>query len=185
MDRYSTIIAEAGFSAAILAAWFVAARLVDRWLARHGEKRKAAPQRALYIAKVFDFGIALFAVLSLLVVWGIDHGSVFLFASSIVAVLGVALFAQWSILSNITASIVIFFTYRARLGDRVRVLDSKKSGIEGIIVDINLVQVVMRDDADNIIYYPNNLFIQKPVMTLPEASSPAPEASPPPETGSA
>ncbi|MDE0209738.1 MAG: mechanosensitive ion channel [Boseongicola sp.] len=181
------MIVEAGLSAAVFAGWFVAARLVDRWLARHGERRKAAPQRAFYIAKVFDFGLAVLAVLSLLLVWGIDHGSVFLFASSIIAVMSVSLFAQWSILSNVTASIVIFFTYRARLGDRVQVLDSNDSGIEGVIVDINLLQVVMRDDAGNVIYYPNNLFIQKPVMARPstprEATSPLPEASPPPETG--
>lgn len=179
------MVVEAGFSVAILVGCFVAARLVDRWLARHAEHKGVVPQRAFYIGKVFDLGLAVFAVLSILVVWGIDYSSVFLFAPSIVAVLGVGLVAQWSILSNVTASIVIFFTYRARLGDRVRVLDSKDSGIEGVIVDINLFQVVMQDDADNIIHHPNNLFIQKPVMTVPpappEATTPAPGTEPPPE----
>ena len=179
------MIAEVGLSAGILAAWFVASRLVNRWLARQGERRRAAPQRAFWIAKVFGFWLTVVAALSLLLVWGIDQGSVLLFASSIVAVLGVGLFAQWSILSNITASIVIFFAYRARLGDRVQVLDSNDSGIEGVIVDINLLQVVMRDDSGNIIYYPNNLFIQRPVMAQAGAAGSAPDTGQPPESDSA
>lgn len=164
------MIIEIGLSAAILAGYYCATRLVDRRLANLGERKKAAPQRAAYIAKVFDFGLALFAVLVIFLVWGIDYRSVFLFASSILAVLGVAFFAQWSILSNITASIVIFFTYRARIGDRVRVLDSEKNSIEGLIVDINLFQVLIQDAADNIIHYPSNLFIQKPLMKMPPQS---------------
>lgn len=165
------MIIELGLSAAILAGYYCAARWVGRWLTSLGEQKKAAPQRAVYIAKVFDFGIAVFAALALFLVWGIDYSGVLLFASSIVAVLGAAFFAQWSILSNITASIVIFFTSRARLGDRVRVLDSEEDekGIEGVIIDINLFQVVMQNATGNVIHYPNNQFIQKPVMTgLPQ-----------------
>ena len=160
------MIIETGFSAAILAGSYMATRLVGRWLVSYGERRKAAPQRAFYIGKVFDLGLVVLAVLAIFLVWGIDSRSVFLFASSLLAVLGIAFVAQWSILSNITASIVIFFCYRARLGDRVKVFDSAASGIEGVIVDINLFQVVLQDDDGNTIHYPNNLFIQKPVIIM-------------------
>ena len=64
-------------------------------------------------------------------------------------------------------------------------LDSHDSGIEGVIVDINLLQVVMRDNTDNLIYYPNNLFIQRPVMALSEATGSEPDTGQPPETDSA
>ena len=179
------MLIETGLSATIVAGYYWATRWVGRWLANLGEQKKAAPQRAVYIAKVFDFGLAVLAALVVFLVWGIDYGSVLLFASSIVAVLGAAFFAHWSILSNITASIVIFFTYRARLGDRVRVLESEKKGVEGIIVDINLFQVVMQDANGHTIHYPNNLFIQKPVMTgLPpsaETSDAEPSANAPVE----
>ncbi len=155
-----------GLSAAVLVGYYIATRLVDRWMTRHGERKNAAPLRTFYIGKVFDLGLAVVAALIVLLVWGIDYRSVFLFASSIVAVLGVGFVAQWSILSNITASIVIFFNYRTRLGDRIRVLDSEDAGIEGVIADINLFHVVIRDDAGNLIHHPNNLFIQKPVMKI-------------------
>lgn len=183
------MIIETGISAAILAGYYIATRLVGRWLVSHGERKKAAPQRAFYIGKVFDLGLAVLAVLAIFLVWGIDSSSVFLFASSLLAVLGIAFVAQWSILSNITASIVIFFYYRARLGDRVRVFDSTASGIEGVIVDINLFQVVLQDDDGNIVHYPNNLFIQKPVIVMilrpAEACSPPPDSSSQAGTGTA
>ncbi len=171
------MIIEAGLSVAILVGYYLATRLVDRRLTALAARKKVPSHQAIYVTKVFDFGLAVLATLVIFLVWGIDYGSVFLFASSLLAVLGAAFFAQWSILSNITASIVIFFTYRTRLGDRVRVLDSDEQRVEGVIVDINLFQVVMQDTAGNIIYYPNNLFIQKPVRTvLPlTAEAPCPE----------
>ncbi len=166
MGAIGAMLIKPGLSAAVLVGYYIATRLVDRWITRHGERKNAAPLRAFYIGKVFDLGLGIVAALVVLLVWGIEYGSVFLFASSIVAVLGVAFVAQWSILSSITASIVIFFNFRARLGDRIRVLDSAEAGIEGVIVDINLFHVVIKDDAGNLICHPNNLFIQKPVMTM-------------------
>ena len=55
-------------------------------------------------------------------VWGFKQSEIALFASSILTALGVAFFAQWSILSNISSSILIFFNHPVKLGDYVKVL---------------------------------------------------------------
>ena len=68
-------------------------------------------------------------------VWGLDFSRLVVLASSFFAVLGVAMVAQWSILSNITASITIFFAFPYKIGDRIRILD-KDDTVTGVITEI-------------------------------------------------
>jgi hypothetical protein len=55
--------------------------------------------------------------------WGIEFDSVFLFASTTLTLLGVALFASWSLLSNVAAYFVILLHPSFRRGTFVRVID--------------------------------------------------------------
>lgn len=147
-----------------------------------GKRKAAAPHRAVYISKVFNFLIGIAGVILLSLVWGVDYGSAFVLASSVLAVIGVAFFAQWSILSNITASIVIFFSYPARIGDRVKVVDGDNSVI-GSVQDISLFHVLIKNDDGNLVNYPNNLIITKPLIRLD--FEPAPETQTHEEAGEA
>ena len=62
------------------------------------------------------------AVILLTAVWGFKQNEIALFATSILTALGIAFFAQWSLLSNITSSILIFFNHPLKLGDSIKVL---------------------------------------------------------------
>ena len=165
------------FTLLVGAAYLVSTSSIGRVLRSIGARKKAAPQRATYIAKVFNAGVFILAAILMSLIWGVDYGSVLVLASSVLAVLGVAFFAQWSILSNITASIVIFFSYPSRIGDRVRIVDGENS-LTGEIQNINLFQVLIRDDDGNLINYPNNLIIQKPLVRITEPEAAPPEAAP-------
>lgn len=155
-------------STIVLVAYLVASNSTSKVLAKIGRSKNAAPKRAKYISKVFNFAIALVSVFVLFFIWGVDYHGIVVFGSSVLAIGGVALFAQWSILSNLTASIVIFFNYPARIGDRIRIVDGDNS-LEGTIVDINMFQVLIEDTERNLINYPNNLLIQKPLIKLRSA----------------
>lgn len=98
-------------------------------------------------------------------VLGLGYGEISVYLSSIFAVIGVALFAQWSLLSNITASVVIFFAFPYRVGDRIKVTDPDFD-LSGSVEEISLFHVLIRTDAGNMITYPNNLILQKPVIKL-------------------
>ncbi len=172
------MLLETVFTIILVASWLAASKAVTRILESVGRKKEAAPQRAVYIAKIFNAGMALLTLILLSLVWGVDYGSVFVLASSVLAVLGVAFFAQWSILSNITASIVIFFSYPARIGDLIRVVDGDNS-LEGEIVDIALFQVLIKDINGDLINYPNNLIIQKPLIKIRELRAPPTEETAP------
>jgi small-conductance mechanosensitive channel len=86
----------------------------------------------------------------------------------------VALFAQWSILSNITASMVIFFSFPYRVGDVIKVTDSDFD-LSGTVEEISLFHVLIRNRQGNLITYPNSLILQKPVFKLDRGNTEFPQ----------
>jgi hypothetical protein len=58
---------------------------------------------------------------------GVEYAQISIFLSSVFAVIGVALFAQWSILSSVNASMIIFFGFPYHGGDKIRIIDLKKT----------------------------------------------------------
>ena len=58
-------------------------------------------------------GILLFTTITAIIlltgVWGFKQNEIALFASTILTALGIAFFARWSLLSNVTSSILVFF----------------------------------------------------------------------------
>jgi small-conductance mechanosensitive channel len=79
---------------------------------------------------------------------------------------------------------VIFFGFPYRVGDRIKVTDSDFD-ISGTVEEISLFHVLIRTDTGNVITYPNNLILQKPVFRLdqhdgafPQKLFPPPAAAP-------
>lgn len=85
--------------------------------------------------------------------------------SSVFAVIGIALFAIWSILSNITSGVIMFFSFPYKVGDKIQIHD-KDFPIEAIIEDIRAFQVYLRQDNGDLVTYPNNLLLQKAVTLI-------------------
>jgi len=93
-------------------------------------------------------------------IWGVNQSDLVVFIASFLAVLGVALFAQWSILSNITSGIIIFFSHPVRLDDTISIID-KDYQIEGRVSDIGLFFVIIKTKNGEQVTVPSNVFIQK------------------------
>ncbi len=96
------------------------------------------------------------------VIWGVQPENLLIALSSIFAVIGVALFAQWSILSNVTAGIIMFFTAPFRIGDTIHIID-KDLPIDATIENIKGFYTYLRTEKGELIVIPNNLFLQKMV----------------------
>lgn len=131
---------------------------------RIAKDKEINPYRVKYITKTINISLSLFFIILGFFALGIEFAQVSLFLSSIFAVLGVALFAQWSILSNITASLIIFFAFPYRVGDSIRVLEADQD-ISGVIEEISLFHVIIRKN-DEIITYPNSLMLQRAVVKI-------------------
>ncbi len=161
-----------------LVAYLFIIRVVDVSIRRLGESKQVSANRVKYLAKTANISLFVVFVLLVCLVLGLGYGEISLFLSSVFAVIGVALFAQWSILSNITASMVIFFGFPYRVGDRIKVTDADFD-LSGTVEEISLFHVLIRTDEGNIITYPNTLILQKPVIKLDRGNRLFPQKVPP------
>jgi len=121
-----------------------------------------AVERKKIISKIINFFIILFALVVLIAIWGVDPEQLILFITSALTILGIAFFAQWSILSNITSSLILFFNHPIRIGGKVRILD-KDYPIEGVVENISLFFMYIRTENDQIVSIPNTILLQKTI----------------------
>ena len=149
--------------------YFVFLAIVNSAVRRFGERQQIMEQRIIYTKKFFTMFLFSILFLAITFIWGIDIRGVLIFASSFFAVVGIALFASWSVLSNITSSLIIFFSFPYKIGDVIRIKDGDNS-VEGRIADMTLFHIQIKDDDKNITTYPNNLAIQKPITKLSDKS---------------
>lgn len=153
------------WTVAVVLLTYIGFRLLKRIISKIARKKEVPAERVFYIQKVFEALFTLAGLVAIAFIWSVDFKGFSVFASSLFAIAGVALFAQWSILSNVTASIIIFFTFPARVGDTIRIIDGDNS-VEGKIKEISLFQTEINDQDGNLIIYPNNLLLQKPVVKI-------------------
>ena len=168
--EYKIIYSGIGIGAVYLIKWLVS-RIITRRLrkAEFNIQRKKITLKALNLIYV----IVLIAILT--GVWGLNGEQVLAFVTSVLAVLGVGFFAQWSLLSNITAGIILYFNHPLRIGDYVTLVD-KDMPLAGTIEDISLFFLHVRDDLGDVYTVPNTVVIQKTITlgkpkTKPNAES--------------
>lgn len=157
-----------------LAIYIFSVRAFNASIRRIGSMKDVAASRISYLTKTANISLFSIFVFAVCLILGLGYGEVSLFLSSAFAVIGVALFAQWSIISNITASMVIFFGFPYRVGDPIKVCDSDFD-LSGIVEEIGLFHVMIRSPEGNIITYPNSLILQKPVFKLDRGNTEFPQ----------
>lgn len=127
--------------------------------------RSIDANRRKIIINLINFLLYIPTIIILALIWGLNLREFAVFISSILAVLGVGFFAQWSILSNLTASVILFFYHPMRIGDRIRVLD-KDFDWSGEVKDITGFYLFLETDKGESITIPNNLAMQKGIEIL-------------------
>lgn len=154
-------------SIALLLFYFFSRTLIKKLIRRHASKNNFVQSRSLYVMKVTGMvNFILFAAL-LGFTWEISLSGLSLYFASIFTVVGVGLFANWSILSNITASVILFFFFPYKIGSRVKIQDGDNS-IEGQVIDITMFYMEIEIEESKIVSYPNNLAMQKPFILMPD-----------------
>jgi len=118
-------------------------------------------------------GLHLFTTIVLAIllsgIWGFKQNEIAAFASTILTALGIAFFAQWSLLSNITSSIILFFNHPLKLGDTIKVLD-KDYPFEGEITELTYFFVHLKTTSGEIVTIPNAQILQKSIAITPKQS---------------
>ena len=122
--------------------------------------------RTNLVIKYINILMNILITTSLIVVWGVETQDIFITISSIATVIGVAMFAQWSILSNVTSGMILFFSFPFRIGDTIKIHD-KDFPIEAEIEDINTFHVSLKTKEGEKIIFANNLLLQKGISIIP------------------
>lgn len=130
--------------------------------AKHAEINE---HRAVLISKYINIAIMILMITSLIIIWGVQTQDIYKVLTAVITLIGVAFFAQWSILSNITAGIILFFSFPFKIGDTIRIHD-KDFPLEAEIDDIKAFHTYLRTKDGELVTYPNNLLLQKGVSIV-------------------
>lgn len=144
---------------------FFVAKIVRRF----AKVSDSIEHRTNLVIKYINVLVNILTAIVLFTIWGIRTTHIIVFASSISAIIGVAMFAQWSILSNITAGIILFFNFPFKIGDVILIHD-KDFPIEGEIMDITAFHALLKTKSGERVTYPNNLLIQKGITIVSQHS---------------
>ena len=165
MDIINEYFVQIVATISVLVATPVIRHLTKTVLRKYAFMKGKTENRTGQVVRIFAVTVNCLAFIILIIIWGVDPHNLLVALSSIFAVIGVALFAQWSMLSNITAGIIIFYTTPFKIGDYIRIVD-KDIPFDAKVEDILAFHTHLRTKEGEIVSYPNSLFFQKGVMIL-------------------
>ena len=164
-EVFTTYRQQIAFTVAIIIILLVIQIILRKAAHRVGKHSEINITRTKLMFKYINILISLVAIFLFAGAWGMGLRDLSLIFSSTFAVIGVALFAIWSILSNVTSGIIMFFSFPYRIGDKIKIHD-KDMPIEAVIEDIKAFHLHLRMDNGELTTYPNNLILQKAVTLV-------------------
>ena len=120
-------------------------------------------KRKRITVRIINLFLWIFITSVLAGIWNINKEGLVVFITSIITVMGVAFFAQWSILSNITASLILFFNHPMKIGETICILD-KEYDIEGELMDISFFFMYIKTKEDHLITIPTSVVLSKTIV---------------------
>ena len=146
---------------------FILRLLITKSLGKIQLKFGFQKARILLTNKIISILIYITLIVITAFIWGVDEKQLLIYISSFLTILGIAFFAQWSILSNITAGIILFVNYPVKIGDKIIILE-KDYNIDGEIKDIGAFFITLKTDKNEFITVPNSIILQKNIKYYPQ-----------------
>jgi small-conductance mechanosensitive channel len=144
---------------------YILQKLLQMAIDRYIRKTKIRHKRALAVHKLKTIVLYFIGAVVLLYIWGIDLENVWIFLTGFIGLVAIGFFAVWSILSNIFAGVILFFSQTLRIQDTIEILPDN---VSGTIKDINLFFVTITDTEGRDITIPSNMIFQKMIKKLPD-----------------
>ena len=157
MDEYKIKIVETVIT---ILGFLITKFIIKRIIRKVGIKFKYQSGRIKITNKIVGVLLLTILIIFSMIIWGVNQSELFLFLSSVLTILGVAFFAQWSIISNITSTLIIFFNHPIKIGDTLTIID-KDFQIEGRLSDIGVFFIIIKTKENKKITIPSNVFMQK------------------------
>ncbi len=157
------ILEKALYSALLIAITYLLFFILKRYAKRTRDKfgfkqtRYLAAKRFLSIC---SFG---FILIGLILVWNVDIRHAWTAVTGILALVAVAFFAVWSLIGNILAGVLLYFTSPFKVDDHIEIMPD---GIKGQVLMIYTFYTVLVDVDSNYIMVPNSIFFQRFVKKI-------------------
>lgn len=166
---------QAALAIAVVLAALLASAVLKRLINRRLKARHLAPVMAERLHTLRRWTVGVLTILMLLEVFDV-FGSAWALISAGLAAVAVGFVAAWSVLSNVTAALLLLTFRPFRLGERIELLEpgsSNSTPLGGKVVDMNLMYTTLSpetldpDGEPGVAYLrvPNFLFFQKVIRT--------------------
>jgi small-conductance mechanosensitive channel len=170
MDFFNHYLKEEISTGILILIVLIVRAIVSKVVRKYAKTSEIIERRTNLVIKYINILITILASITLILIWGVHAKDIFIALSSIATIIGVAMFAQWSILSNITSGIILFFSFPFKIGDIILIHD-KDFPEKGEIIDIGAFHVTIISETGEIFIYPNNLFFQKGISIIKKPSN--------------
>jgi len=151
-------------SVGLMMAYGIVVGVKGRIVRRYAQAQRIGQKQTALTNKLITILLFVGLVVAETVTWGVHLQGVVVFVSSFFAMVAIGFFAVWSVLSNITSSVLIFFLFPFNIGDHIEVVGDD---IKGVIKDLTLFHMILEGDDDKVVTIPNNVVIQKSIRILP------------------
>lgn len=152
-------------TAIVLISLLIIRPITNFTIAKVARKNGINEARIRLVFRYVSVTLVLIAIVIVTYIFGAKFKDLALIFSSVFAVIGIGLFAVWSILSNVTSGVIMFFNFPYKVGDKIKIHDVDFP-ITAIIEDIRAFHLHLRLDNGNLVTYPNNLMLQKAVTLV-------------------
>lgn len=117
------------------------------------------------VLKVLRLLLSIILLIIIVAIWSVKQENILLFSTTLLTVFGVALFAEMSILTNITACLILFFLHPLKVGDIIAITHEGKE-TEGELIDITYFFVFIKTPNRGILTIPNALLLKSSFLVV-------------------
>lgn len=146
---------------------FVSGSIVKYYTLKIKNRYDLSPERYYTTRHKINLCLNFLLIIALIFIWSINIKELWVAISSVIALIALAFFAVWSIIVNILAGILLFFTNPFKIGD---IIEIHPDGVKGKVLAINtffaLLEEEKNDGTINHISIPNSLFFQKYIKKI-------------------
>ncbi len=126
-------------------------------------KRNLNKARYFAIRRLISLLRVIILIVVLILIWGVNIKDLWISVAGIMAMVAVAFFAVWSLIGNILAGLILYFTTPFKINDVIEILPD---GIKGKVLSIHMFYTLILEEDENYINIPNSLFFQKYIRNI-------------------
>lgn len=151
------------YSALAVFATLLLFRVSDRSARATRDRLRLSEHRYYTFRRLVRMLHGVLLVLALALIWGVNLRYVWVSVTSLLAMIAIAFFAVWSLVGNILAGVILYFTVPFHVNDTIEIIPD---GVRGKVLAIETFYTILEDENGGRISVPNSLFFQKYVCCV-------------------